>query len=90
MDGKSPGKKGSLSISEVRRLAFIFPLALIFAVWSLLYLPHLRTSPSWYGDETVALSAGLDLTRGIAAHRAVWNPPECLLFARLCALHPSS
>ena len=61
------------SLKRVRRAAWIFPVALLLSVWSLLYLPHLRTSPAWYGDETIALSAGLDLTRGIAAHRAVWN-----------------
>lgn len=65
--------KSPRSLAGVRRLAFIVPLASILAIWSLLYLPNLRTSPPWYGDETIALSAGLDLTRGIAAHRAVWN-----------------
>lgn len=51
----------------------IWSTTLIILCWALLYLPHLRTSPSWYGDETLALTAGLDLTRGIAAHRAIWN-----------------
>lgn len=49
------------------------PLLLVLVVWSVLFLPNLRTSPSWYGDETLALKAGLDLTHGIAAHRAIWN-----------------
>ena len=73
MDGKFRARKGPSSFRSIRRLALILPLTLILAVWSVLYLPHLRTSPAWYGDETVALAAGLDLTRGIAAHRAVWN-----------------
>jgi hypothetical protein len=50
----------------------LWPL-LLLSIWCLLYLPHLRTNPSWYGDETIALTAGIDLTRGIAAHRAIWN-----------------
>lgn len=73
MDRKFGARERPSSFRSIRRLALILPLTLILAVWSVLYLPHLRTSPAWYGDETVALSAGLDLTRGIAAHRAVWN-----------------
>ncbi|HEY5814280.1 MAG TPA: hypothetical protein VIT23_16695, partial [Terrimicrobiaceae bacterium] len=73
MDRKPCARKLVRPIREVRWRAFIIPLSVIFAIWSVLYLPNLRTSPSWYGDETVALTAGLDLTRGIAAHRAVWN-----------------
>jgi hypothetical protein len=46
---------------------------LLLAVWALLYLPHLRTSPSWYGDEGLALTAGLNLIRGIPAHGSFWN-----------------
>ena len=73
MDEDLPRSKRPHSLGGIRRLTFILPLGLILAVWSPLYLPHLRTSPPWYGDETIALTAGLDLTRGIAAHRAVWN-----------------
>ena len=55
-----------------RRLNFV-SIAVILAVWSLLYLPHLRTSPSWYGDEGLALTAGLNLIHGIPAHGSFWN-----------------
>jgi hypothetical protein len=47
--------------------------ALLVAVWALLYLPHLRTSPAWYGDEGLALTAGLNLIQGIPAHGSFWN-----------------
>lgn len=47
--------------------------AILLAVWALLYLPHLRTSPAWYGDEGLALTAGLNLIRGIPAHGSFWN-----------------
>lgn len=60
-------------MADRRRRLNLWPVLLFLFVWSILYLPHLRTNPPWYGDETVALAAGLDLTRGIAAHRAVLN-----------------
>ncbi len=73
MDDALPAHRGPHSSGRIRRRAILLSLALILAVWGLLYLPHLRTSPPWYGDETLALTAGVDLTRGIAAHRAIWN-----------------
>ena len=48
------------------------PLA-IFCVWAALYLPHLRTSPSWYGDETLTHFCSLWLSRGQPIHYALWN-----------------
>ena len=55
-----------------RRFNFLAS-AILVAVWALLYLPHLRTSPSWYGDEGLALTAGLNLIRGVPAHGSFWN-----------------
>lgn len=53
-------------------------LLLLFAVWGCLYLPHLRTSPSWYGDETLTLMIGKSLYQGQGADRAMqatfWHP----------------
>jgi hypothetical protein len=72
MDGKCLVQPSLARSKRVRQATLTFPF-LLLSIWCLLYLPHLRTSPSWYGDETIALSAGLDLTRGIAAHRAIWN-----------------
>ncbi len=46
---------------------------LVVALWALLYLPHLRTSPLWYGDEALALKAGLNLVQGVPAHGSFWN-----------------
>ena len=42
----------------MRRRWFAFGIGVVVAVWALLYLPHLRTSPGWYGDEFVTLIAG--------------------------------
>jgi 4-amino-4-deoxy-L-arabinose transferase-like glycosyltransferase len=50
----------------------------VLLTWSLLYLPHLRTSPRWYGDETLTLMIGKHLTTGEAADRSFratfWHP----------------
>ena len=50
----------------------------ILLVWGLLYLPHLRTSPRWYGDETLTLMIGKSLAAGEAADRSLkptfWHP----------------
>ena len=50
----------------------------LVAVWACLYLPHLRTSPGWYGDETLTLMIGKSLYMGQGADRALqatfWHP----------------
>jgi 4-amino-4-deoxy-L-arabinose transferase-like glycosyltransferase len=46
---------------------------MLVVVWLVLYLPHLRNCPGWYGDETIALTAAQDLMRGNVAQRAMWN-----------------
>jgi len=57
-----------------RRLFWVWgPISILLVVWLVLYLPHLRTCPGWYGDETIALTAAQDLMRGNVAHRAIWN-----------------
>ena len=45
----------------------------IFLVWAALYLPHLRTSPHWYGDETLTHYCSLWFSRGQPIHYALWN-----------------
>lgn len=40
----------------------------IILFWVVLYLPHLRTSPSWYGDETYALMIGKSIFTGTPHH----------------------
>ena len=51
---------------------------LLVAAWACLYLPHLRTSPGWYGDETLTLMIGKSLNQGQGADRAMqatfWHP----------------
>jgi len=57
---------------EKRRMDFAIGVAVV-SVWGFLYLPHLRTSPAWYGDEALALTAGLNFVRGVPAHGSFWN-----------------
>lgn len=66
-----------MSSRRIRRLNFI-AIALISVSWSLLYLPHLRDSPKWYGDETLTLIIGKALFAGHPSDRAMrisfWHP----------------
>lgn len=50
----------------------------ITAVWALLYLPHVRTSPPWYNDETMIHKTAMDLVHGKATLSGIagtfWHP----------------
>ena len=52
--------------------------ALLTLLWAILYLPHLRTSPGWYGDETLIHYTSRDLWNGRASNLALantfWHP----------------
>lgn len=58
--------------TKLRKHALLLGTLLILVFWSLLYLPSLRISPSWYGDEILTLDIGKALTRGELANRAVY------------------
>jgi 4-amino-4-deoxy-L-arabinose transferase-like glycosyltransferase len=62
---------GRHSLSEIKTLLFWWPLGLLLLVWAILYLPRLRESPSWYGDETLTL-LGRELVRGQSALGPIW------------------
>jgi len=68
----------STAISAKRRLTertrrlFVLGAAVICTIWALLYLPHLRTAPHWYGDEILTLDIGKALASGELANRAVY------------------
>jgi hypothetical protein len=62
----------SAQLKKLRRNAFLLGTGFIIIIWSLLYLPNLRTAPSWYGDEILTLDIGKALTRGELANRAVY------------------
>ncbi len=49
---------------SIKKPVFFIPPLSILLVWALLYLPHLRHSPSWYGDETGALILARNLVEG--------------------------
>ncbi|MEI6278416.1 MAG: glycosyltransferase family 39 protein [Verrucomicrobiae bacterium] len=48
-------------------------LGVLSLCWVLLYLPNLRTSPGWYGDETLTFCSSRDLASGVASNFALWN-----------------
>ncbi|MFH1066989.1 MAG: hypothetical protein V1746_03735 [bacterium] len=57
-----------MSIRQVRTWG---PLSLVSLFWALLYLPHLRVCPTWYGDETSAFLIGRALVHGQSAVHAL-------------------
>jgi 4-amino-4-deoxy-L-arabinose transferase-like glycosyltransferase len=67
-----------MSYRRLKRQLILAPAMVILFVWGLLYLPHLRTSPRWYGDETLTLMVGKSLASGQAADRSLkatfWHP----------------
>lgn len=56
----------------LRRKTLAFGLGLVTLLWASLYLPNLRTSPPWYGDEILTLDIGKALSHGEFANRAVY------------------
>jgi 4-amino-4-deoxy-L-arabinose transferase-like glycosyltransferase len=74
----SAAEQGTKSLHNVPSRSRLVAFILIVAVWSVLYLPHLRTSPPWYGDETLTLMIGKSLFAGEGADRSVyatfWHP----------------
>lgn len=63
-----PKPAGSLTklLRDLKRSrhASLIAFLLITAVWAALYLPHLRTSPPWYNDETNIHKTAMDLVHG--------------------------
>jgi len=62
-----------IPFGSLRRRQIVFSVGILILCWAVLYLPHLRTSPGWYGDETLTLNASRDLAQGIPSHFAIWN-----------------
>jgi len=56
-----------------RRRLIALGISVIFFFWAALYLPLLRTSPSWYGDEFFTLNVGLPMTHGDLTNRALYS-----------------
>jgi hypothetical protein len=46
-------------------------VAVLVVLWALLFLPHLRTNPNWYGDEGDWMDPSWSLAHGEAHHGAV-------------------
>jgi hypothetical protein len=61
------------SFSAKKRRFRLVAFSAVIAIWALLYLPHLGSSPRWYGDETITIACGHDLVRGVFANRGTWN-----------------
>jgi len=74
-----------------QRLLLIVGLGALAVLWALIYLPNLRTSPGWYGDEFITLIPGHSILNGTYANRALrcsffsgfnnYQAPACFLFA---------
>ncbi len=60
------------SLRGIKAPLLWWPLGSLLLVWELLYLPHLRDSPAWYGDETGTLLIGRELVRGQSAVGSIW------------------
>lgn len=58
--------------SSRNRILIVYTL-LVVSLWAVLFLPHLRKSPRWYGDETITIACGQDLVHGVFANRGTWN-----------------
>lgn len=56
----------------LRRKSLALGFGLLTLLWAILYLPNLRTSPPWYGDEILTLDIGKALSHGEFANRAVY------------------
>ena len=59
------------SLRDTKRALSWSALGSIFFAWQILYLPHLRDSPPWYGDETGTLLIGRGLVQGETAVGAI-------------------
>lgn len=72
-----PSKGHPRSAAQLRRWLFWLPVGSIFALWAILYLPHLRSTPGWYIDETLTYLASRSLFHGEPALQAYrmtyWN-----------------
>lgn len=68
----APRSPSSAKRKTLRVRSFIAGFALITGLWAILYLPNLRTSPAWYGDEILTLDIGKALARGELVNRAVF------------------
>ena len=72
MDKPNKPKRRSSTLKKTRQNYLAGGLILIALFWSVLYLPNLRTSPPWYGDEILTLDIGKSLIRGEMVNRAMY------------------
>jgi hypothetical protein len=59
-------------LKRLRSLLLWCPLISLFFFWEILFLPRLRDSPGWYGDETGTLLMGRELFHGRSAVGSLW------------------
>lgn len=72
MNKPNKPKRLSFNLKKTRQNYLAGGLILIALFWSVLYLPNLRTSPPWYGDEILTLDIGKSLIRGEMVNRAMY------------------
>ena len=61
-----------LRSKRLRALLLWCPLISLLFFWEILYLPRLRDSPGWYGDETGTLLIARELVYGSSAVGSIW------------------
>ena len=71
MNKANESKSFHYNLKKKKLRLLITGLTLITVIWAMLYLPNLRTCPSWYGDEILTLDIGKSLVRGEMANRAL-------------------
>lgn len=78
-----------MNLKKINTSAWIF-CGILLLVWAVCYLPHLRTSPGWYGDEFITLMGGRAILDGSFFNRALkysffstytnYQPPGLILY----------
>ncbi|CAN5764316.1 hypothetical protein BH09VER1_BH09VER1_51020 [soil metagenome] len=75
MKSADPSAAGAVkrwSYRQVQGRLVWWPAVSLLLLWQLLYLPHLRDAPSWYGDETATLLLSRNLFHGEPAMGSYW------------------
>jgi hypothetical protein len=78
-----------MNLKKINTPAWVFAGTLL-VVWAVCYLPNLRTSPGWYGDEFITLMGGRAIFDGSFLNRALkysfystytnYQPPGLILY----------
>jgi hypothetical protein len=78
-----------MNVKKINTTTWVFS-GILLVVWGICYLPHLRTSPGWYGDEFITMMGGRAILDGSFFNRALkysffstytnYQPPGLILY----------